>query len=588
MAVMRETVSDSYLTHVIHTPACKLECSSDSVSSLVSSPPSTFACGMNNVNSVRTAPHFLDAVRQVKSSDAALSSVIIPETKETKSHFHISCLLSGRHRTVRVAAMVDSGATALFIDKKYADRQKMWQIPLDHPIRLHNIDGTLNEAGSITHKVRLSLKIGPDTEKFEFYVTSLGPEKVILGLPWLRHRNPTINWHEGTMSLNADSGVGPEPLEVEVTRIAANRMERRRLLADKVLDTSQDEVFCLAGFTYAQQIAEKAHAAKEKKTFEEMVPVHYRDFAKVFSEEESQRLPEHQPWDHAIDLEPDATTHWKIKSYPMAANEQEELDKFLKEHVSKGYLVPSKSPMASPVFFIKKKDGKLRLVQDYRRLNKITIKNRYPLPLAADIINRLTGARYFTKFDVRWGYHNIRIREGDEWKGAIVTNRGLFEPKVMYFGMTNSPATFQALMNSVFADLIAQGEVAVYMDDILIYSSTLEHHRQVVREVLQRLQDHDLYLKPEKCDFEKSEIEYLGMIIYPGEVKMDPKKVEAVKDWPTPSMLKEVQVFVGFSNFYRRFIEGFASIRTPFMTSPRKTSLGIGAHHSKTPLITSS
>ena len=246
------------------------------------------------------------------------------------------------------------------------------------------------------------------------------------------------------------------------------------------MDTSQDEVYCLAGFTYSQQIAEKAIAAKGKKTFEEMVPAQYRDFAKVFSEEESQRLPEHQPWDHAIDLEPDVVKHWKIKSYPMSPAEQEELDKFLTEHVTKGYLVPSKSPMASPVFFIKKKDGKLRLVQDYRRLNKITIKNWYPLPLAADIINWLTKAQYFTKFDVRWGYRNICIREGDEWKGAIVTNRGLFEPRVMYFGMTNSPATFQALMNWVFADLIAKGQVAVYMDDILIYSRDIEAHCLVV------------------------------------------------------------------------------------------------------------
>ena len=305
------------------------------------------------------------------------------------------------------------------------------------------------------------------------------------------------------MRLNADQGVGPEPFEVEVTKIVANRMERRRLLAEKVLTTSQDEVYCLAGFTYSQQIAEKAITAKGKKMFEEMVPVQYRDFAKVFSEEESQRLPEHQPWDHTIDLEPDAVQHWKIKSYPMSPAEQEELNKFLKEHVAKGYLVPSKSPMASPVFFIKKKDGKLRLVQDYRRLNKITIKNRYPLPLAADIINRLTKAKYFTKFDVRWGYHNIRIKEGDEWKGAIVTNRGLYEPKVMYFRMTNSPATFQALMNSVFADLIAKGDVAVYMDDILIYTPDLAEHRKVVREVLKRLEHYNLYLKPEKCYFEK-------------------------------------------------------------------------------------
>ena len=173
--------------------------------------------------------------------------------------------------------------------------------------------------------------------------------------------------------------------------------------------------------------------------------------------------------------------------------------------------------MASPVFSIKKKDGKLRLVQDYRRLNKITIKNRYPLPLATDIINRLTKAQHFTKFDVRWGYHNIRIREGDKWKGAIVTNRRLFEPRVMYFGMTDSPATFQALMNSVFADLIAKGQVAVYMDDILIYSQDIRAHRLVVQEVLKRLKHYDLYLKPEKCEFEQQSIEYLGMIIRPGE-----------------------------------------------------------------------
>ena len=347
-------------------------------------------------------------------------------------------------------------------------------------------------------------------------------------------------------------------------------MERRRLLAEKVLTTSQDKVYCLAGFMYSQQIAEKAIAARGKKTFEEMVPVQYRDFAKVFSEEESQRLPEHQPWDHTIDLEEGAIQHWKIKSYPMSPKEQEELDKFLKEHIAKGYLVPSKSPMASPVFFIKKKDGKLRIVQDYRQLNKITIKNRYPLPLAADIINRLTKARYFTKFDVRWGYHNIWIKEGDKWKGAIVTNRGLYEPKVMYFGMTNSPATFQALMNSVFTDLIAKGDVAVYMDDILIYTPELKEHRKVVREVLKRLEHYDLYLKPEKCDFEKDSIEYLGMIISPGEVRMDPGKVSAVKDWPTPTMLKEVRAFIGFANFYRRFIKDFSVMARPLHDLTKK------------------
>jgi hypothetical protein len=254
----------------------------------------------------------------------------------------------------------------------------------------------------------------------------------------------------------------------------------------------------------------------------------------------------------------------------MAPLEQEELDKFLAEHLEKGYIELSTSPMSSPVFFIRKADGRYRLVQDYRRMNKITIKNKTPLPLAADIINRLTGAQYFTKFDVRWGYHNIRIREGDEWKAAFSTNHGLFQPKVMYFGLTNSPATFQSLMNLIFADLIAKSEVVVYMDDILIYSSDLEHHCEIVRKVLARLQKYNLYLRPEKCKFELQEIEYLGMIIRPGEVCMNPGKVAAVRDWTTPVNLREVRAFIGFANFYRRFIKDFASIARPLHDLTKK------------------
>jgi hypothetical protein len=140
--------------------------------------------------------------------------------------------------------------------------------------------------------------------------------------------------------------------------------------------------------------------------------------------------------------------------------------------------------MTSPVFFIKKKTGDFRLIQNYRKLNSITVKNRYSLSLAMDIVNKLWDAKIFTKFDVCWGYHNVRIKEGDEWKAAFITNQGLFEPRVMFFRLTNSSATFQALMNAIFADLIAEGKVAVYLDDILIWSTTLEEHQQIVYEVL--------------------------------------------------------------------------------------------------------
>jgi hypothetical protein len=180
------------------------------------------------------------------------------------------------------------------------------------------------------------------------------------------------------------------------------------------------------------------------------------------------------------------------------------------------------------------------------------------------------GAQYFTKFDVRWGYHNIHIRKGDKWKAAIVTNRGLVEPTVMGFGFNNAPATFQALMNSILVDLIAQAEVAVYMDDILIYSHNLEHHHKIVHKVLKRLQEYDLYFKPEKCEFEKQEMEYLGMIIQPAEVQMDPGKVAAVKDWPTPTTLKEVRAFIGFANFYQRFIKDFATVACPLHDLTKK------------------
>jgi hypothetical protein len=312
------------------------------------------------------------------------------------------------------------------------------------------------------------------------------------------------------------------------------------------------------------------HQDKRRQSFEEIVPREYRSYAKVFSEVESERLPEHKPYDHAIDLKLETPETIWSKIYLMPINEQEELDRFLEEHLRKGYIVPSKSPIASLVFFIKKKDGRLRLVQDYRKLNDFTIKNWYPLPLASDIINRLRHARIFTKFDVRWGYNNIRIKSGDEWKAAFTTNRGLFEPQVMFFGLTNSPATFQALMNTIFADLVAAGKVAVYLDDILIYRSTSDEHRNTTHEVLQCLLAHDLYLWPEKCEFDREEVEYLGLIIKEGQVTMDPVKVKAVADWPTPRNLRELRGFLGFANFYRRFIKDFAKIARPLNDLTKK------------------
>lgn len=324
-----------------------------------------------------------------------------------------------------------------------------------------------------------------------------------------------------------------------------------------------------AGFTKAQELAEHSKENACAQTFEDLVPPPYRSFAPVFDKKTSERMPERRQWDHAIDLK-EGFQPKPCKIYPLSPSEQTELDTFLDDHLKKGYIRPSKSPQASPFFFVKKKDGKLRPVQDYRKLNKGTIKNEYPLPLISEIVDRLKGAKIFSKMDVRWGYNNVRIKEGDEWKAAFKTNRGLFEPTVMFFGLMNSPATFQSMMNELFKDLIDSGKVIIYMDDILVFTRTMEEHRAIVRQVLQRLQDNDLFLKPEKCVFEQDLVEYLGLIIFHDKIAMDPVKVAGIQDWPTPRTVKDVQSFLGFGNFYRCFIKDFSKVAQPLFDLTKK------------------
>jgi len=225
--------------------------------------------------------------------------------------------------------------------------------------------------------------------------------------------------------------------------------------------------------------------------------------------------------------------------------------------------------MAAPVFFIKKKDSSLWLVQDYRALNAVTIKNRYPLLLISELVSQLRGAWYFTKLDVHWGFNNVRIKPGDEWKAAFCTNRGLFEPLVMFFGMTNSPATFQTMMNNVFRTVIVEGIVVVYLDDILIFTKTEEEHERVVWRVLEILAEHKLFLRPEKCEFHRKQIEYLGLVILENTIAMNPVKVAGVCEWPTPESWTDMQVFVDFINFYRRFIQDFSTIARPLFDLTR-------------------
>ena len=245
----------------------------------------------------------------------------------------------------------------------------------------------------------------------------------------------------------------------------------------------------------------------------------------------------------------------------MSLGEQEKLDNYIKENLEKGYIRPSKSQYSSPFFFVGKKDSKLQPVVDYRKLNSFTIPDRYPLPLIQELVDKVQNARLFTKMDVHAGYNNIRFREGNEANAAFKTNMGLYEPTVMPFGLRNTPAVFQRMMNMQFADVTASGQVIIYMDDILIATEdNTKKHRELVHKVLERLAKLDLYLKPSKCQFEVKKIEFLGVILEGGTVTMDPIKVAGVQDWKTPKNVKDVRSFLGFCNFYCRFIKGFSQI----------------------------
>jgi len=247
----------------------------------------------------------------------------------------------------------------------------------------------------------------------------------------------------------------------------------------------------------------------------------------------------------------------------LSREEREEVREFVKEQLRKRYIRLSKSPQMAPVFFVGKKDGKKRMVQDYRYLNEWTIKNNYPLPLISDVLENIGTKKLFTKMDLRWGYNNVRIKEEDEWKAAFTTPEGSFEPTVMFFGLTNSPVTFQAMMNELLRDLINMGKVAVFIDDVIVGTETEKRHDELVAEVIKRLEENDLYVKPEKCKWRVREVEFLGVVIGPEGIKMEKEKVKGVLEWPTPKCVKDIQKFLGLVNYYCRFIEGFATVARP-------------------------
>jgi hypothetical protein len=366
-------------------------------------------------------------------------------------------------------ALVDSGATENFINLGYARWLGLPIHALDKPRKLFNVDGTQNKAGDLKYYTDLSVQTGGQQTNHRFYLSDLGDHKAILGYPWFTSTQPKIDLARGWI----DASHLPIILRTNDTqRIQflprTRNVPRPTTIARQVTKILAKPTTNLPTYNIPPE---------ELKT----IPQEYRRHLKVFSETQAQRLPPDWPWNHAIDLKPDALSSIRGRIYPLTQLENKALKKHLKQQLAKGYIRPSKSPYAAPFFFIKKKNRTLRPIYDYWQLNQWTIKNHYPLPLISELIYRLRGCNRFTTFDIRDGYNNLKIKPEDIWKGAFLTNRGLFEPVVLLFGICNAPASFQAMTNSIFRDFIDEGWLTIYMDDIIVHMTeeeSLEDHRR--------------------------------------------------------------------------------------------------------------
>ncbi|KAL2923040.1 Transposon Ty3-I Gag-Pol polyprotein [Bienertia sinuspersici] len=282
-----------------------------------------------------------------------------------------------------------------------------------------------------------------------------------------------------------------------------------------------------------------------------------KEFEDVVPPELPKKLPPRREVDHEIELELGARPP-AMSPYRMAPPELEELRKQLKELLDAGFIRPSKAPYGAPVLFQRKHDGSLRMCIDYRALNKITVKNKYPIPLVADLFDRLGKARYFSKLDLRLGYWQVRIAEGDEPKTACVTRYGSYEFLVMPFSLTNAPATFCTLMNKIFRSFL-DDFVVVYVDDIVVYSNNLQDHMEHLRKVFQASRENELYVKKEKCSFGQEEVSYLGHRIRAGKILMEHDKVQAIIEWEEPKNVSELRSFLGLANYYRCFKKSYSA-----------------------------
>lgn len=309
-------------------------------------------------------------------------------------------------------------------------------------------------------------------------------------------------------------------------------------------------------------------AVENRESIKEKLPPEYHDFLDVFDRAQANQLPPRRSYDHKIELTENAKPP-QSNPYRMSPFKLQKLKEYLNENLSKGFIVPSGSAYSSPVLFAAKANGDLRFCVDYRKLNAITRRNRYPLPLIEEVIGKIIGCKHLTRLDIIAAFNKLRMAEDSEDYTTFVTVLGAYKYRVLPFGLTNGPASFQQYINDTLFDFLNEFCQA-YLDDILIYSKSRKQHREHVRLVLGRLREAGLQVDIKKCEFDVPETTFLGVIISGEGLRMDPKKIEDITNWNYPTNLKQLQGFIGFANFYRRFIKGFSTVVKPLVALTRK------------------
>ena len=401
----------------------------------------------------------------MSSSSLNIASVIVANKSEWALRFPIQ--LHYRARTVTTTALINCGATRNFIDPSLVKCLLLPSCTIP-PLQAFNIDGTTNKQGWITATTTVHCQATDFEDDLTLMIVGLGWAQIVLGMPWLMKHNPHIDWEWKTISFNEE------------------KIQQTTLSTELAIVAPKEDV---------------------------ILPPQYSTYANVFAEQTFNTLPPWQDFDHAIDLK-ELFVPKVAKLYPLNPEELAACKVFIDKNMRIGCIWPLKSPQASPFFFVKQKDGKLHLVQDYQYLNEHTIKNTYPLSLISDLVDNLHQFSLFTKFDVWWGYNNIQIKEGDEWKAAFIMPLGLFEPTVMFFRLCGSPPTFQAFMNFNFANYIRNGWLVVYMDDLAIGAHSTDDLDYKVQLILQWFQDLGLTLKLSKCKFSKNKFKFLGVMVW--------------------------------------------------------------------------